>query len=55
MCVPLVTGGAGFMGSYVAEMAEWVERHVAREVAVFEENVVKNMPPSWAKVARVGV
>jgi len=34
--------------------AEWVRKHGARESNVFEGiEVVKNMPPSWAKVVRV--
>lgn len=37
-------------------MAEWVQKHSARESSVFEEiEVTKNMPLSWAKVARVGI
>jgi UDP-glucose 4-epimerase len=34
--------------------ARWVREHGARESSVFEGiEVLKNMPPSWAKVARV--
>ena len=34
--------------------ADWVRKHGARESSVFEGiEVLKNMPPSWAKVARV--
>jgi UDP-glucose 4-epimerase len=40
----------------VRAMAQWVKKHGARESSVFEEiEISKNMPPSWAKVARVGV
>ena len=36
----------------VAKMAAWVREHGARESTVFEGiEVLKNMPPSWAKVA----
>jgi UDP-glucose 4-epimerase len=38
----------------VERMAAWVRAHGARESNVFEGvEVVKNMPPSWAKVAAV--
>lgn len=34
--------------------AQWVRNHGARESSVFEGiEVLKNMPPSWAKVARI--
>jgi UDP-glucose 4-epimerase len=37
----------------VAAMAAWVREHGARESNVFEEiEILKNMPPSWAKVTR---
>ena len=37
-------------------MAEWVEKHGARESSVFEEiEVMKNMPPSWAKVVQAEI
>jgi UDP-glucose 4-epimerase len=40
----------------VCGMADWVENHGARESSVFEEiEVSKNLPPSWANVARVSV
>lgn len=40
----------------VRAMAKWVEKHGARESSVFKEiEVSKNMPPSWAKVARASV
>jgi UDP-glucose 4-epimerase len=40
----------------VGAMADWVETHGARESSVFEEiEVSKNLPPSWANVARVSV
>lgn len=40
----------------VCATAEWVQKHGSRESGVFEEvEVWKNMPPSWAKVVRVGV
>ena len=36
----------------VAAMAAWVQKHGARESSVFEEiEILKKMPPSWAKVA----
>jgi UDP-glucose 4-epimerase len=35
-------------------MAEWVKRHGVRESSIFEKiEILKNMPPSWASVARV--
>ena len=44
------------LASGVRAMAAWVARHGARESGVFEEiEVSRNMPPSWARVARVGV
>jgi UDP-glucose 4-epimerase len=40
----------------IRSMAEWVKRCGTRESCVFEEiEVTKNMPPSWSKVARVGI
>ena len=40
----------------LAKMAAWVREHGARESNVFEDvEVLKNMPPSWAKVATVKV
>jgi UDP-glucose 4-epimerase len=40
----------------VAKMAAWVREHGARESNVFEGvEVLRNMPPSWAKVAAVKV
>jgi len=37
----------------ITAMAAWVETHGARESNVFEEiEIAKNMPPSWASVAR---
>jgi UDP-glucose 4-epimerase len=40
----------------VTKMAAWVREHGARESNVFEAiEVLKNMPPSWAKVAAVKV
>jgi UDP-glucose 4-epimerase len=40
----------------VAKMAAWVREHGARESNVFESvEILKNMPPSWAKVAAVKV
>ncbi|MGO9085600.1 MAG: NAD-dependent epimerase/dehydratase family protein [Candidatus Sulfotelmatobacter sp.] len=40
----------------VAKMAAWVREHGARESNVFESvEVLKKMPPSWAKVAVVKV
>lgn len=36
-------------------MAEWVHQHGARESNIFEGiEVAKNMPPSWARLTRVG-
>lgn len=38
----------------LCRMAEWVKQHGARESTVFENiEILKNMPPSWAAVARV--
>jgi UDP-glucose 4-epimerase len=38
----------------IREMAKWVRTYGSRESNVFEEiEVMKNLPPSWAKVARV--
>ncbi len=43
--VPLRTG--------IRKMAEWVKAHGARESSIFEDiEICKNMPPSWAMVAR---
>lgn len=40
----------------ISSMAEWVKAHGARESSVFEDiEIPKNMPPSWASVARVRV
>jgi UDP-glucose 4-epimerase len=40
----------------IRAMAEWVEKHGARESSVFEEiEVTRSMPPSWANCVRVGV
>jgi UDP-glucose 4-epimerase len=40
----------------VAKTAAWVREHGARESNVFERiEILKNMPPSWAKVAAVKV
>jgi UDP-glucose 4-epimerase len=40
----------------IRSMARWVEKHGARQSNVFEGiEVTKNLPPSWAKVAGVGV
>jgi UDP-glucose 4-epimerase len=37
----------------IRSMAEWVKEHGARESSIFEEiEVPKNLPPSWANVAR---
>jgi UDP-glucose 4-epimerase len=37
----------------IGAMAEWVKKHGARESNIFEEiEILKNMPPSWAAVAR---
>jgi UDP-glucose 4-epimerase len=36
----------------ISMMAEWVKKHGARESSIFENiEVMKNMPPSWARVA----
>lgn len=36
----------------IRAMADWVRKHGARESSTFDEiEVMKNMPPSWAKVA----
>jgi UDP-glucose 4-epimerase len=38
----------------ITSMTEWVKKHGARESNIFGEiEVIKNMPPSWAAVARV--
>ena len=40
----------------VRAMAEWVREHGARESCIFEGiEVLRNMPPSWARVAAVKV
>jgi UDP-glucose 4-epimerase len=50
------TSGKTSLEAGVRAMAQWVEKHGARESSVFEQiEVAKNMPPSWARVARVGV
>lgn len=37
----------------ITAMAAWVKTHGARESSIFEEiEIAKNMPPSWASVAR---
>jgi UDP-glucose 4-epimerase len=39
----------------IGSMAEWANTHGARESNIFEEiEISKNMPSSWASVARVG-
>jgi UDP-glucose 4-epimerase len=40
----------------IRAMADWVKMHGARESSIFENiEVMKNMPPSWARVARRAV
>lgn len=40
----------------LSSMAKWVKQHGARESSIFEEiEISKNMPPSWAAVARARV
>ena len=40
----------------IREMAAWVEKHGSRESSVFEAiEVPKNLPPSWARLARLQV
>ena len=40
----------------IQAMAEWVKEHGSRESSVFEDiEIPKNLPPSWASVARVRV
>ena len=40
----------------IRAMAEWVSKHGTRESSIFERiEVPKNMPPSWAAVAKVQV
>lgn len=40
----------------IQSMADWVRDHGSRESSVFEEiEIPKNLPPSWASVARVRV
>jgi UDP-glucose 4-epimerase len=37
----------------IAEMARWVESHGSRESNIFKDiEIMKNLPPSWAKAAR---
>ena len=37
----------------VRTMADWVKKHGARESSIFEGiEILKNLPPSWAKVAK---
>ena len=40
----------------ITAMTNWVKQHGARESNIFSEiEIMKNMPPSWAAVARVGM
>src|SRR5260370_2212093 len=40
----------------IQSMAAWVREHGARESSIFEDiEIAKNLPPSWASVARVRV
>jgi UDP-glucose 4-epimerase len=40
----------------IRAMAKWVKVHGARESSIFENiEVMKNLPPSWARVARKSV
>jgi UDP-glucose 4-epimerase len=40
----------------IEKMAEWVRQHGSRESSIFEEiEIPQNLPPSWARVARVRV
>jgi UDP-glucose 4-epimerase len=40
----------------IEKMAEWVRQHGSRESNVFEEiEISRNLPPSWARVARARV
>jgi hypothetical protein len=40
----------------IRAMAKWVRAHGARESSIFENiEVMKNMPASWARVARKAV
>jgi UDP-glucose 4-epimerase len=40
----------------IGQMAAWVKDHGARESSIFEDiEIPKNLPPSWASVARVRV
>jgi UDP-glucose 4-epimerase len=40
----------------IRNMADWVRSHGSRESSVFEDiEIPKNLPPSWASVARVRV
>ena len=42
------------LGAGIRTMAEWVREHGARESSVFENiGIAKNLPKSWASVARV--
>ena len=40
----------------IRAIAEWVNKHGARESSIFEGiEVDKNMPPSWARVTKLRV
>jgi UDP-glucose 4-epimerase len=40
----------------IQTMADWVRDHGSRESGIFEDiEIPKNLPPSWASVARVRV
>jgi UDP-glucose 4-epimerase len=40
----------------IRTMAAWVREHGSRESSIFEDiEIPKNLPPSWASVARVRV
>lgn len=40
----------------IGQMAAWVREHGSRESSIFEDiEIPKNLPPSWARVARVRV
>jgi UDP-glucose 4-epimerase len=45
-----------FLQTGIEKMAEWVRLHGSRESNVFEEiEISRNLPPSWARVARARV
>jgi UDP-glucose 4-epimerase len=44
------------LGDGIRNMAAWIKAHGSRESSIFEDiEIPKNLPPSWASVARVRV